>query len=70
MRKYAPYINIHTHKANAHGSVVSVLNLMVGEPGMEKLSNFYSLGIHPWQLQSADNASIIDLIHNIKPIEF
>lgn len=62
MKKYAPYINIHAHKANAHGSVVSVLNLMAGEPGMEKLSNFYSLGIHPWQLQTAEPEKLIDLI--------
>ncbi len=58
-----PYINIHTHQAKAPGSVLMVANLMAGELCRGNFSNCYSLGIHPWQLQSVDPDMIIDFTH-------
>jgi TatD DNase family protein len=48
-----PFIDIHTHQAHNSNAVVRVLNLMPGDPVPAFAGrNFYSAGLHPWELLS------------------
>lgn len=57
------YVNLHTHQTGQGENVISVLNRMAGSV-IHNESSFYSLGIHPWQLQSVDPDKIIDAMHS------
>ena len=48
----APFIDIHTHKAQAKEGLLQIINLDLEQDCLEQ--GFYSYGIHPWQLDSAD----------------
>jgi TatD DNase family protein len=50
-----PFIDIHTHQVHKNSVVVQVLNLMPGDPvPVFTGRNFYSAGLHPWKLLSAE----------------
>ena len=50
-----PFIDIHTHHVHKRNAVVQVLNLMPGDPIPAFTGrNFYSAGLHPWKLLSAE----------------
>lgn len=64
-----PYINIHNHRDSYQEAVLSVVSLMAGELAQTKFNNYFTLGIHPWQLQHSnpEMLKIIiqkDLAHN------
>jgi TatD DNase family protein len=50
-----PLIDIHTHKEKKADQIIQVVNLFPGQniPVFQG-KNFYSVGLHPWQLKSAD----------------
>lgn len=51
------YIDIHTHKAEVSGEVLSVCNLDVPmhfcRCGLDMQNYYYSLGIHPWTIRES-----------------
>ena len=46
------FINIHTHNANPNNNLIQIVNLELEAPCPEH--GYYSYGIHPWALDSAD----------------
>lgn len=50
-----PYVDLHTHLSRKNESTITVRNLFPGEniPAFEG-RNFYSVGLHPWELKSAE----------------
>ncbi len=49
-----PYINIHSHRVGYQEAVLTVVSLMAGGLAKTKFNNYFTLGIHPWQLQHTD----------------
>ena len=47
-----PFINIHTHTLKSGGNLIQIVNLDLNQPCPEQ--DYYSYGIHPWALDSAD----------------
>lgn len=54
-----PFIDIHTHQLNDKSNVCFVLSTNAEEQLTNGKSVFYSLGIHPWNINSTDIASAI-----------
>ena len=48
----ASFINIHTHKVQTDDNLLQIVNLDLNQPCPEQ--GYYSYGIHPWALDSAD----------------
>ena len=46
------FIDIHTHKAESSDNLIQIVNLDLNQPCPEQ--DYYSYGIHPWALDSAD----------------
>lgn len=53
------YINIHTHHLSDQSNVYFVLSINPGEQTTNLDCLFYSMGIHPWNINSTDIASAI-----------
>lgn len=47
-----PFINIHTHTLRSGGNLIQIVNLDLNQPCPKQ--DYYSYGIHPWALDSAD----------------
>ncbi len=55
------YIDIHTHASTAPDDVVAVINLMFQDVRRNDIpdgNSYYSVGIHPWELNSVSLADI------------
>lgn len=48
----APFVDIHTHSAKPQDDLLQILNLDLNQPCPEQ--GYFSYGIHPWALNSAD----------------
>ena len=48
----SPYVDIHTHNAKSNDDLIQIVNLNLDTPCPEQ--GYYSYGIHPWVLDSAD----------------
>ena len=48
----APFVDIHTHTAKAGNDLLQIINLNLEQVCPEQ--GYYSYGIHPWALDSAD----------------
>ena len=48
----APFVDIHTHTAKSGDDLMQVVNLDLNQPCFEQ--GYYSYGIHPWEMDSAD----------------
>ena len=50
-----PFIDIHTHSYRPEADAVTVRNLYPGD-GFAAFAgrNFYSMGLHPWHIKSAE----------------
>ena len=46
------FIDIHTHSAKTDDNLIQIVNLDLNQPCPEQ--DYYSYGIHPWSLDSAD----------------
>jgi len=47
-----PFVDIHTHAAKTADNLIQIVNLDLEQPCPEQ--GYYSYGIHPWALDSAD----------------
>ena len=47
-----PFIDIHTHSAKPQDDLIQIVNLDLNQPCPEQ--GYFSYGIHPWALDSAD----------------
>ena len=47
-----PFVDIHTHTARTDDNLLQIVNLDLNQPCPEE--GYYSYGIHPWALDSAD----------------
>ena len=47
-----PFVDIHTHTTKFGDNLIQIVNLDLNQPCPEK--GYYSYGIHPWALDSAD----------------
>jgi TatD DNase family protein len=53
--KSIPYIDLHTHSDRIDKGIVAVKNIFPGEGfGAFTGRNFYSMGLHPWHIQSKE----------------
>ncbi len=54
-----PYIDIHTHADKTETGTITIRNIYPGE-GFTAFNgrNFYSMGLHPWYLKSADQNNV------------
>ncbi|MCR5658617.1 MAG: TatD family hydrolase [Bacteroidales bacterium] len=48
-----PFVDIHTHTARADDDLIQIVNLDLNQPCTKQ--GYYSYGIHPWVLDSADS---------------
>jgi TatD DNase family protein len=48
----SPFVDIHTHNAKTDDDLIQIVNLDLNRPCPEQ--GYYSYGIHPWALDSAD----------------
>lgn len=55
MSQITPYINIHSHgNKYTQSGIVAIQNLLAGEMIPELSEGFFSVGIHPWQLEEGN----------------
>jgi len=61
------YINFHTHQTTYNDNTLSVVNLTLNELGKQKtLSQYYSVGIHPWKAQQYIPIEKLNKLVNIR----
>jgi len=48
----SPFVDIHTHNAQANDNIVQIINLDLNQPSLHQ--GYYSYGIHPWALDNSD----------------
>lgn len=53
MTDYFPFIDIHTHRTTDQSQSVSIKSLFLQNHQEIDAQNFYSLGLHPWHIESA-----------------
>jgi TatD DNase family protein len=55
MSQITPYIDIHSHgNKKTEAGIVAIKNLLAGEMIPELSEGFFSVGIHPWQLEEGN----------------
>ncbi len=56
-----PYINIHTHNHIDNKEIVEIINIDVDNIVNVDVSLFYSIGVHPWDIESNSQQTLSEM---------
>ena len=59
------YIDIHTHTRENSSDVLSVLNLFPDQQALFHEKDFFSVGLHPWDVAEGDVNSGIRIVNEL-----
>lgn len=59
------FIDVHKHSAQKGQADIVVRNLFPTEVGEINNNNYYSVGLHPWQIQNSDIESDIQIVRKM-----
>jgi len=57
------YINLHTHFFSSEAGVISIMNAFIDD--VFQKNNFYSLGIHPWNIRKINADEVLSNLTEI-----